>query len=218
MPPSQVATLDARATLARKDVRQNAAPTPAHESARRGRDGGSPVDAHRMIILDDARYQRLIFVSTLFASWVALGASEAPDDAPALGASESSEDGSTGSSEEPNTGNATRKRGLEEIEVRGERTSSRWILTQPQAVDTLTQQELNRNTGLFLEDSLNLLPGVRMVTRTVSGGQRITIRGYQRPQRQELFPAQCEGWLPNRYWSSLPVGCFCGRKQPARQS
>ena len=131
-----------------------------------------------MIILDAARYQRLIFVSTLFASWVALGASEAPDDAPALGASESFEDGSTGSSEEPKTGNAVRKRGLEEIEVHGERTSSRWILTQPQAVDTLTQQELNRNTGLFLEDSLNLLPGVRLETRTVSGGQRITIRGY----------------------------------------
>ncbi len=71
-----------------------------------------------------------------------------------------------------------RRRAFELIEVRGERTRDHSVLAQPQAIGLLTRQELERNNGLFLEDSLNLLPGVRMESRTLSGGQRITIRGY----------------------------------------
>ncbi|MBO9728281.1 MAG: TonB-dependent receptor [Chitinophaga sp.] len=51
-------------------------------------------------------------------------------------------------------------------------------LLQPKSVAVLTNQDLHRNDGLFLENSLNLVPGVRMEKRTMSGGQRITIRGY----------------------------------------
>jgi len=51
-------------------------------------------------------------------------------------------------------------------------------IRQPQAVTTLSTQELNRGTGLFLQDAMNLTPGVDMQKRTMSGGQRITIRGY----------------------------------------
>jgi len=51
-------------------------------------------------------------------------------------------------------------------------------LLQPKSVAVLTAQDLHRNDGLFLENSLNLVPGVRMEKRTMSGGQRITIRGY----------------------------------------
>jgi iron complex outermembrane receptor protein len=51
-------------------------------------------------------------------------------------------------------------------------------IRQPQAVTTLSKQELNRGTGLFLQDALNLTPGVDMQKRTASGGQRIVIRGY----------------------------------------
>ena len=49
---------------------------------------------------------------------------------------------------------------------------------QPKSVAVLTRQDLHRNDGLFLENSLNLVPGVHMEKRTMSGGQRITIRGY----------------------------------------
>ena len=52
------------------------------------------------------------------------------------------------------------------------------LLTQPQAVGVLTRKDLQRNEGLFLDDTLNLIPGVRFESRTVSGGQRITIRGF----------------------------------------
>lgn len=51
-------------------------------------------------------------------------------------------------------------------------------VSQPLSVTTLSRQELTRGTGLFLDDALNAVPGVRMERRTMSGGQRITIRGY----------------------------------------
>jgi iron complex outermembrane receptor protein len=51
-------------------------------------------------------------------------------------------------------------------------------LSQPLSVSTVSRQELRRGTGLFPEESLNLLPGVRFERRTMAGGQRITIRGY----------------------------------------
>lgn len=51
-------------------------------------------------------------------------------------------------------------------------------IEQPQSISTLSRVELTRGTGLFLDDAINLVPGVRMERRTMAGGQRITIRGY----------------------------------------
>lgn len=51
-------------------------------------------------------------------------------------------------------------------------------LRQPVSVTTVPRVELTRSTGLFLDDVLNTVPSVRMERRTMSGGQRITIRGY----------------------------------------
>ncbi len=78
---------------------------------------------------------------------------------------------------EPQSTNGAKKKGFEEIEVRGE-SSSHQVLMQAQAIGTLNRQELERSDGLFLQEALNLLPGIRLENRTVSGGQRITIRGY----------------------------------------
>jgi iron complex outermembrane recepter protein len=58
--------------------------------------------------------------------------------------------------------------------VRGERS----VLTQPQSIGVLTREDVKRNEGVYLDDTMNLIPGVRYESRTVSGGQRITIRGY----------------------------------------
>jgi iron complex outermembrane receptor protein len=61
----------------------------------------------------------------------------------------------------------------------GERPSpERLTIEQPQSVTMLTPQDLNRGSGLFLREALNLTPGIRMQSRTMSGGQTITIRGY----------------------------------------
>lgn len=51
-------------------------------------------------------------------------------------------------------------------------------LREPRATTTLTPEQLNRGTGLFLQDAINLTPGVRMEKRTMAGGQRIIIRGF----------------------------------------
>lgn len=51
-------------------------------------------------------------------------------------------------------------------------------VSQPLSATTLSRTELDRGPGVFLDDALNAIPGVRMERRTMSGGQRITIRGY----------------------------------------
>ncbi len=56
------------------------------------------------------------------------------------------------------------------IEVSAQRPTS--------SVATLTKSDLDRASGLSLENSVNLVPGVLMQSRTPWGGARITIRGY----------------------------------------
>lgn len=46
------------------------------------------------------------------------------------------------------------------------------------SIGTLTPVDFQRNSSLSLENSLNLLPGVVMQSRSTFGGQRISIRGY----------------------------------------
>src|SRR5262249_2277088 len=71
-----------------------------------------------------------------------------------------------------------RREASEEIEVVGEKDSAREILVEPQSIGVVTREDMKRTDGLLLQDSLNLIPGVRMESRSFSGGQRITIRGY----------------------------------------
>jgi len=46
------------------------------------------------------------------------------------------------------------------------------------SIGMLTPVDFHRNSGLSLESSLNLVPGVLMQSRSTFGGQRISIRGY----------------------------------------
>ncbi len=52
-------------------------------------------------------------------------------------------------------------------------------IESPQSNTVLSLHELQRGTGLFLQDAINLTPGIRMERRTMSGGQTFTIRGYR---------------------------------------
>jgi iron complex outermembrane receptor protein len=52
-------------------------------------------------------------------------------------------------------------------------------IEQAQSITMLSPRALNRSSGLFLEQALNLTPGIRMQRRTMGGGQTITIRGYR---------------------------------------
>ena len=58
--------------------------------------------------------------------------------------------------------------------VQGERST----IDDAQSIAVVHRDDLQRNEGLFLDDVVNLIPGVRFESRTPSGGQRIVIRGY----------------------------------------
>ena len=65
---------------------------------------------------------------------------------------------------------------LSAVNVMG--ASQRPTVQRPAATTTLQPQELQRSTGLFLQDAINLTPGIYMQRRSMSGGQTIRIRGY----------------------------------------
>lgn len=67
---------------------------------------------------------------------------------------------------------------LEGVDIKAVHHEEEPLIKAPQAIAELDQEQLHRNSGIYLEQSLNLEPGIRMEKRTNSGGQRITIRGY----------------------------------------
>ncbi len=64
------------------------------------------------------------------------------------------------------------------IELSGVQVIGSNQILRPQAVGILTTKDLQRASGLSLENSINMVPGVFMQSRTPWGGARITIRGY----------------------------------------
>lgn len=67
----------------------------------------------------------------------------------------------------------------------------------------LTQQDLDRASGLSLESSINTVPGVFMQSRTPWGGARITIRGYY-PSTSGNSP-NSNGLGYNVFLNNIPV-------------
>jgi iron complex outermembrane recepter protein len=68
---------------------------------------------------------------------------------------------------------------LNNVEITATSNQNRSMLYQPVSTTKLGDVELNRNTGLFLDDAINAnIPGVTMQRRAVSSGQQINIRGY----------------------------------------
>ncbi len=68
---------------------------------------------------------------------------------------------------------------LNEIEVQAAEFQHKSSLTQPLSITKLSNLELKRSIGLYLDDAINVnVPGVYMVRRTVGAGQQFNIRGY----------------------------------------
>ena len=68
---------------------------------------------------------------------------------------------------------------LQEVQISTKGTSEKNILEEPVSEVKLNSAELNRGTGLFLDDAINAnVPGVSMNRRAVSSGQQFNIRGY----------------------------------------
>lgn len=68
---------------------------------------------------------------------------------------------------------------LSEVEITESSAANKSVLYQPTSIAKLGEPELERQTGLFLDDAINTsVPGVFMERRTVSAGQQFNIRGY----------------------------------------
>lgn len=68
---------------------------------------------------------------------------------------------------------------LNAVEITATSNKNKSILYQPRSISKLGSTELQRSTGLYLDDAINgNVPGVLMERRSVSGGQQINIRGY----------------------------------------
>ncbi|MEZ4900106.1 MAG: TonB-dependent receptor [Saprospiraceae bacterium] len=68
---------------------------------------------------------------------------------------------------------------LGEVEVTASALPKNALAEQYRPIATLDKIDLNRGTGLFLDDAINSnIPGVSMERRTHSAGQQINIRGY----------------------------------------
>ena len=68
---------------------------------------------------------------------------------------------------------------LENVEITATSNQNKSTLYQPVSIAKLTNFELKRNTGLYLDDAINSnVPGVTMQRRAVSSGQQFNIRGY----------------------------------------
>lgn len=68
---------------------------------------------------------------------------------------------------------------LDLVELSTTSAPNKHLLYQPQSITKLTKTELNRGTGLFLDDVIQTnVTGVSMNRRSVGGGQQLNIRGY----------------------------------------
>jgi len=89
---------------------------------------------------------------------------------------------------------------LNNVEVIGTRTSNINLKT-PRSIGVLTRDDLTRNTGLNIQDAINLIPGVQMQTRSMFGGQRIVIRGYG----ADVFNSNFNGTGFKLYLNGIPI-------------
>ena len=68
---------------------------------------------------------------------------------------------------------------LNDVEINATSNLNKSILFQPASIAKLSETELKRSTGLFLDDAVNTnIPGVSMQRRAVASGQQFNIRGY----------------------------------------
>lgn len=67
-----------------------------------------------------------------------------------------------------------------------------------QSVETLSEEELNRNNPAMIDQTLNTMSGVQVDKRTNFGGQRIVLRGYGNDQK-------FNNWGVKFYWNNIPL-------------
>jgi iron complex outermembrane receptor protein len=96
---------------------------------------------------------------------------------------------------------------LNTVEVTSTSSQNKSLLYQPASISKLTQLELKRGTGLYLDDAINTnVPGVSMERRTVSAGQQFNIRGYGNGSRGTRgISSNFDGQGYKVYLNDIPV-------------
>ncbi|MBV8328065.1 TonB-dependent receptor [Chryseobacterium sp.] len=67
-----------------------------------------------------------------------------------------------------------------------------------QSVETLSEEDLNRNNPAAIDQTLSTMPGVQVDKRTNFGGQRLVVRGYGNDQK-------FNNWGVKAYWNNMPL-------------
>jgi iron complex outermembrane receptor protein len=95
---------------------------------------------------------------------------------------------------------------LDEVEITATSDKSKSPLSQPSSIVRLTNTELKRGNGLFLDDAINTnVPGVMMVKRTQSGGQQFNIRGYGNGMGSRGISNNFDGQGLKMYLNGIPI-------------
>ena len=66
-----------------------------------------------------------------------------------------------------------------------------------QSVETLSEEDLNRNNPAAIDQTLSTMPGLQVDKRTNFGGQRLVLRGYGNDQK-------FNNW-GKAYWNNIPL-------------
>lgn len=100
----------------------------------------------------------------------------------------------------------TTKRSINLNEVQVTATSDKSLLNQPASIVKMDTMELNRSTGLFLDDAINTnVPGVLMERRTHSAGQQFNIRGYGNGMGFKGVNSNFDGQGSKVYLNGIPI-------------
>ena len=67
-----------------------------------------------------------------------------------------------------------------------------------QSVETLSEEELNRNNPAAIDQTLSTMSGLQVDKRTNFGGQRLVVRGYGNDQK-------FNNWGVKAYWNNMPL-------------
>jgi iron complex outermembrane receptor protein len=96
---------------------------------------------------------------------------------------------------------------LEEVEITATSNQNKSMLYQPSSITKLSEVELKRSTGLFLDDAINTnVPGVTMQRRAVASGQQFNIRGYGNGTRgTNGISSNFDGQGSKVYLNGIPI-------------
>lgn len=67
-----------------------------------------------------------------------------------------------------------------------------------QSVETLSEEDLNRNNPAAIDQTLSTMAGLQVDKRTNFGGQRLVVRGYGNDQK-------FNNWGVKAYWNNIPL-------------